>query len=68
MSEELTRAASPRQLKLFHLENPLTLRFGNDFFRSLPEGPGVYFYRGSDGRLLYIGQSSNLRPPAGQLL
>ena len=68
MSEELPRAASPRQLKLFHLENPLTLRFGNDFFRSLLEGPGVYFYRGSDGRLLYIGQSSNLRPPAGQLL
>lgn len=65
MSEELPRAASPRQLKLFHLENPLTLRFGNDFFRSLPEGPGVYFFHGSDGRLLYIGQSSNLRARLG---
>ncbi|MBE7495792.1 MAG: GIY-YIG nuclease family protein [Verrucomicrobiaceae bacterium] len=65
MSEEITRAASPRQLKLFHLENPLTLRFGNDFFRSLPEGPGVYFFHGSDGRLLYIGQSSNLRARLG---
>ena len=52
MSEEITRAASPRQLKLFHLENPLTLRFGNDFFRSLPEGPGVYFFHSSVGRLL----------------
>lgn len=65
MSEEITRAASPRQLKLFHLENPLTLRFGNDFFRSLPEGPGVYFFHGSDGQLLYIGQSSNLRTRLG---
>jgi hypothetical protein len=65
MSEEITRAASPRQLKLFHVENPLTLRFGNDFFRSLPEGPGVYFFRGSDGQLLYIGQSSHLRARLG---
>lgn len=65
MSEEITRAASPRQRKLFHLENPLTLRFGNDFFRSLPEGPGVYFFHGSDGQLLYIGQSSNLRARVG---
>jgi hypothetical protein len=65
MSEEIIRIASPRQLKLFHLENPLTLRFGNDFFRSLPEGPGVYFFHGGDGRLLYIGQSSNLRARLG---
>lgn len=54
-----------RQLKLFHLENPLTLRFGNDFFRTLREGPGVYFFHGSDGQLLYIGQSSNLRARLG---
>lgn len=61
MSDDIPRAESPRQLKLFHLENPLTVRFGNDFFRSLPEGPGVYFFHGTDGQLLYIGQSSNLR-------
>lgn len=54
-----------RQPKLFHLENPLTVRFGNSFFRSLPEGPGVYFFHGSDGQLLYIGQSSNLRARLG---
>lgn len=54
-----------RQLKLFHLENPLTLRFGNDFFRSLAECPGVYFFHGSDGCLLYIGQSLNLRSRLG---
>jgi hypothetical protein len=54
-----------RQPKLFHLENPLTVRFGNSFFRSLPEGPGVYFFHGSDGQLLYIGQSSNLRARMG---
>lgn len=52
---------SPRQLKLLHLENPLTLRFGNEFFRSIPRVPGVYFFRDSDEKLLYIGQSSDLR-------
>lgn len=65
MSEEISRTASPRQMKLFHMENPLTLRFGNEFFRSLPEGPGVYFFHGSDGQLLYIGQSSKLRARLG---
>ena len=60
-----TPVSSARQLKLFHLENPLTLRFGNDFFRSLPGGPGVYFFRDGDGQLLYIGQSSNLRARLG---
>ncbi len=54
-----------RQLKLFHLENPLTLRFGNDFFRALPTSPGVYFFHGGDDRLLYIGQSANLRARVG---
>jgi len=50
-----------RQLKLFQLENVLSMRLGNKFFRTLPEEPGVYFFRGRDGQLLYIGQSSNLR-------
>ncbi|MGV3662109.1 MAG: GIY-YIG nuclease family protein [Prosthecobacter sp.] len=52
-------------MKLFHLENPLTLRFGNDFFRALPTSPGVYFFHGGDDRLLYIGQSANLRARVG---
>lgn len=62
MSEPVT---APRQLKLFHLENPLTLRFGGEFFRALPASPGVYFFHAEDGRLLYIGQSANLRARLG---
>ena len=54
-----------RQMKLFHLENPLTLRFGNQFFRELPQTPGVYFFYSRDDRLLYIGQSSDLRARLG---
>lgn len=63
--DESEKPQSLRQLKLFHLENPLTLRFGNDFFRALPTSPGVYFFHGGDDRLLYIGQSANLRARVG---
>lgn len=62
MSDSVT---APRQLKLFQLENPLTLRFGSEFFRALPASPGVYFFHDGGGRLLYIGQSANLRARVG---
>ncbi|MCF7786765.1 MAG: GIY-YIG nuclease family protein [Prosthecobacter sp.] len=65
MSEETAPTASPRQLKLFHLESPLTLRFGSEFFRTLPQSPGVYFFYDGEGQLLYIGQSSDLRARIG---
>lgn len=58
-------ASSPRQLKLFHLENPLSARLGAEFFRSLPSVPGVYFFHGSADELLYIGQSSDLKARIG---
>lgn len=64
-----TPMESPRsrssQLKLFSLENPLTARFGNDFFRKLPRQPGVYFFYDSAETLLYIGQSLDLRARLG---
>lgn len=56
---------SSRQLKLFHLENPLTVRLGAEFFRALPALPGVYFFYGSADELLYIGQSSDLKARIG---
>lgn len=56
---------SGQQLKLFHLENPLSTRLGTAFFRSLPSGPGVYFFYDALERLLYIGQSGNLRARLG---
>jgi hypothetical protein len=54
-----------KQLKLFHLENPLSVRLGSEFFRALPSVPGVYFFYGQAGELLYIGQSSDLRARIG---
>lgn len=55
--------AQPRstQLKLFSMPNPLGERMGPEFFKSLPMAPGVYRFYGSDDRLLYIGQSNDLR-------
>ena len=61
---EASRTSS-KQLKLFHLENPLSVRLGAEFFRALPAVPGVYFFYGQAGELLYIGQSSNLRARIG---
>lgn len=52
VADSKTAQIRARQPKLFHLENPLTVRFGNSFFRSLPEGPGVYFFHGSQEHLL----------------
>lgn len=55
----------PRQLKLFSLPDPLTERFGAVFFRSLPSEPGVYFMKDAEGKIIYIGQSSDLRARIG---
>ena len=55
----------PIQLKLFHIENPLSMRLGSDFFRALPSVPGVYFFHGKDDELLYIGQSLDLKARIG---
>lgn len=54
-----------RQPALFPTSGPLAARLGPAFFASLPAGPGVYRFFGQDGRLLYIGQSSNLRARVG---
>jgi predicted GIY-YIG superfamily endonuclease len=50
-----------RQLHLFALPRPLIDRLGEAFFRAVPRGPGVYVMTGEGGRVLYIGQSGNLR-------
>jgi predicted GIY-YIG superfamily endonuclease len=49
------------QLRLFPLFKPLVERFGQDFFKGAPREPGVYTMRGEEDRILYIGQSKNLR-------
>jgi len=52
---------APRQLRLFPYPRPLLERLGEEFFNALPRGPGVYFMRDAEGRILYIGQSCDLR-------
>lgn len=59
--EEMTHPGTPVQLRLFPPAKPLLERFGPDFFRNVPECPGVYLMSGDNHRLLYIGQSQNLR-------
>jgi excinuclease UvrABC nuclease subunit len=45
--------------------NPLSEHLGDAFFRSLPRQAGVYFFYDEADRLLYIGQSNNLRARVG---
>jgi hypothetical protein len=62
---EFTTVLRGRQLRLFSVENPLGTRVGVDFFRKLPAKPGVYFFYDAAGRLLYVGQSNDLRARVG---
>lgn len=50
-----------QQLHLFDPARPLLSRFGAEFFRAVPAKPGVYIMGGDAERILYIGQSKNLR-------
>ena len=52
---------SALQLHLFEPTPPLVERFGLEFFRAVPPKPGVYIMGGEAERILYIGQSHNLR-------
>lgn len=54
-----------RQLRLFEHPKPLLTRLGADFFKSVPKCPGVYLMFNDADRLLYVGQSSNLRVRLG---
>src|SRR5687767_9415012 len=51
----------PEQLCFFKFPRPLLERFGRDFFRNIPKSPGVYVFTGECRRVLYVGQSQNLR-------
>ena len=49
------------QSRLFPDPQPLVERFGREFFRQLPETPGVYLMRDSAAEVLYVGKAKNLR-------
>lgn len=46
---------------LIPYQNPLPGRQGVEFFRKLPQGPGVYLMVGEAGAILYVGKAKNLR-------
>ena len=49
------------QLWLFPPARPLVERFGETFFRELPDAPGVYLFCGMGEGVLYVGKAKNLR-------
>jgi len=50
-----------RQMLLFPDPRPLVERLGSDYFRQLPDCPGVYLMRDSHDVALYVGKALNLR-------
>ncbi len=49
------------QLWLFPPPKPLVARLGEEFFRTLPDQPGVYLMCGPSEGVLYVGKAKNLR-------
>ena len=49
------------QLRLFSAPKPLVERLGVDYFRRVPDAPGVYLMADECERLLYIGKAKSLR-------
>jgi predicted GIY-YIG superfamily endonuclease len=54
-----------KQLVMFAPKKPLVERFGAEFFRKVPERPGVYLLCGAGSGVLYVGKAKNLRQRLG---
>lgn len=61
----LNRPVPAVQQLLFPDPQPLVERLGRDFFRQLPECPGVYLMRDACDTILYVGKARNLRRRLG---
>jgi predicted GIY-YIG superfamily endonuclease len=55
----------PTQQRFWPDPQPLVERLGRDFFKRLPERPGVYLMRDAGEVVLYIGKAKNLRKRLG---
>jgi predicted GIY-YIG superfamily endonuclease len=53
------------QQRLWPDAQPLVERLGREFFRRVPESPGVYLMRGVAESVLYVGKAKNLRHRLG---
>ncbi|MCF7802311.1 MAG: nucleotide excision repair endonuclease [Candidatus Marinimicrobia bacterium] len=57
----MPRLHFPGQMGLFQYENPLKERIGTEWFKALPNQPGVYLMWDQDDRLLYVGKAKDLK-------
>ncbi len=58
-------AVAGHQYLLFPPVRPLAERFGAEFFRAVPEAPGVYLMSTARDGVLYVGKAKNLRRRLG---
>lgn len=61
IEKPLEASQETHQMRLFKIENPLKARMGAEFFKLLPQHPGIYWMLDGRGRLLYVGKSRNLK-------
>jgi excinuclease ABC subunit C len=57
----MSELLNAKQIWLLSYENPLPKRFGREFFRKIPQTPGVYSMLDQNQHILYIGKAKDLR-------